>query len=329
MSAITDTDTVDTACQGLYIIGGVAALIAGVIFRRNLGVAEMFPRRAPRTVIGWFSLLQSDRLFGLAMLNVFDVVDFALLGLMFLALYAALRPVNKGYTLIATAIGLVGIAVYFASNAALSLLSLDSCGSDDDAQKCVLAAGQAIHSHRQSRRHLSGTGMAHQVGRGSPKRTERNANAGAAWHGDVQQMSTAGLTFRDALRAAVKEPRLAGFFLGTLKTQKKAAALRQQWEAKGVHVPPLMILSVTERCNLHCAGCYSQSLRSVPKPEMSPERMERLVGEASELGLSIVLLAGGEPLMKPGLLDVTAKYPKIIFPLLTNGYLLDDRLSRA
>jgi MoaA/NifB/PqqE/SkfB family radical SAM enzyme len=132
------------------------------------------------------------------------------------------------------------------------------------------------------------------------------------------------LTFRDALKAAVKDPRLAGFFLGTLKSQKKAAALRQQWEAKGVHVPPLMILSVTERCNLHCAGCYSQGLRSTPKPEMGPERMEKLFTEASELGLSIVLLAGGEPLMKPELLDVTAKYPKTIFPLLTNGYLLDD-----
>ena len=134
------------------------------------------------------------------------------------------------------------------------------------------------------------------------------------------------LTFRDALKAAVKDPRLAGFFLGTLKSQNKAAALRRQWEAKGVHVPPLMILSVTDRCNLHCAGCYSQSLRSVPKPEMGPERMEQLFAEASELGLSIVLLAGGEPLMKPGLLDITAKYPKIIFPLLTNGYLLDDTI---
>ena len=131
-------------------------------------------------------------------------------------------------------------------------------------------------------------------------------------------------TFRDALRAAVRDPKLAGFFLGTLRAQKKAAALREEWGAKGLHVPPLMIFSVTDRCNLHCQGCYSQNLRCEPKPEMGPERLERLFGEASVLGLSIVLLAGGEPLMKPGLLDVTAKFPRIIFPLLTNGYLLDD-----
>jgi MoaA/NifB/PqqE/SkfB family radical SAM enzyme len=131
-------------------------------------------------------------------------------------------------------------------------------------------------------------------------------------------------TFRDALRASIRDPQLAGFFLRALKAQKKAAALRAGWEENGVHVPPLMILSVTEQCNLHCAGCYSQGLRGLPKPEMGPEQLEKLFAEASGLGLSIVLLAGGEPLMKPWLLDITAKFPRTIFPLLTNGYLLDD-----
>ncbi len=133
-------------------------------------------------------------------------------------------------------------------------------------------------------------------------------------------------TFRDALRASVKDPLLAGFFLRTLKAQKRAMALRAAWEKKGLHVPPLMILSVTDRCNLHCAGCYQQSLRPGPKPEMGLERVDRLVGEAAELGISNVLLAGGEPLMRPGLLDMTAKHPRTIFPLLTNGYLIDDAM---
>lgn len=132
------------------------------------------------------------------------------------------------------------------------------------------------------------------------------------------------VTFRDALRASAKDPKLAGFFLRTLKAQKKAMALRGQWAKKGVRVPPLMILSVTERCNLRCAGCYSQNLRREPEPEMSHARLQAIVAEASGLGISIILLAGGEPLMKPGLLDMTAKCRDTIFPLLTNGYLLDD-----
>jgi hypothetical protein len=43
---------------------------------------------------------------------------------MFLALYAALRRANKSYMAIAMTLGFVGIAVYFASNTAFSMLSL-------------------------------------------------------------------------------------------------------------------------------------------------------------------------------------------------------------
>ncbi len=58
MSAITDTDTVDTAYQGLYIIGGVAALIAGVIgdwnenAKRRSGLTWM--RRSTKCSTAWY-----------------------------------------------------------------------------------------------------------------------------------------------------------------------------------------------------------------------------------------------------------------------------------
>ncbi len=37
MDQVTDAGTADSAYKSLYKVGGVAALIAGVIFRRNLG----------------------------------------------------------------------------------------------------------------------------------------------------------------------------------------------------------------------------------------------------------------------------------------------------
>lgn len=166
MSAVTDTDTVDTGYRSLYIIGGAAALIAGVVFRRNLGVAEIgqlvYGRAPPDTVIGWFSLLQGDRFLGLAMLNMFDVVDFTLLGLMFLALYVALKPVNKGYALIATAMGFVGIAVYFASNTALSMISLSdqyAAATTDVQRSALLAAGEAVLATSNPGAFVPGTGI--------------------------------------------------------------------------------------------------------------------------------------------------------------------------
>ena len=149
MNQVSSAENSDADWKSLYKVGGVAALIAGVLFRRNLGVEiGLFSRhQLPVTVSDWFALLQSNRLLGLAYLNVFDIVDYALVGLMFLALYAVLRRANKSYMAIATALGFVGIAVYYASNTAFSMLSLSDqyAAATTDAQRStLLAAGQAM-----------------------------------------------------------------------------------------------------------------------------------------------------------------------------------------
>lgn len=136
--------------KSLLRVGAITALIAALVFRRNLGVAEipLFTGIAvPGTVDGWFSLLHSNALLGLTLLNVFDIANFALVGLMFLAVYLVLRPINKNYTLIAVVLGFVGVVVYFVSNSALSMLSLSNqyASATTDTQKStLLAAGQAV-----------------------------------------------------------------------------------------------------------------------------------------------------------------------------------------
>jgi hypothetical protein len=139
----------DSDWKGLYRVGGVAALMAGVLFRRNLGaeIALFSQHESPATVSNWFALLQSNRLLGLAYLNIFDIVNYALVGLMFLALYVVLRRASRSYMTIATALGFLGIAVYFASNTAFSMLSLSDqyAGATTEAQKTLLlAAGEAM-----------------------------------------------------------------------------------------------------------------------------------------------------------------------------------------
>ena len=146
---VTRAENSDSDWKSFYKAGGVAALIAGVLFRRNLGVEiGLFSQHKPPVTVGdWFALLQSNRLLGLAYLNIFDIVDYALVGLMFLALYAVLRRTNKSYMAIATALGFVGIAVYFASNTAFSMLSLSdqyAVATTDAQRTTLLAAGQAM-----------------------------------------------------------------------------------------------------------------------------------------------------------------------------------------
>lgn len=153
----SDPNTADPRWNSLYKLSGAAALIAVLLFRRwlgeeflllrSLGVFRSGPKSLPSSVIDWFSLLHTHRLIGLTLLNAFDLVNYALVGLMFLGLYAALRRVNRSYMTLAMAIGFVGIAVYFASNQAFSMLSLSDqyASATTDAERSVfLAAGQAL-----------------------------------------------------------------------------------------------------------------------------------------------------------------------------------------
>lgn len=156
-------ETVDFAYRGLYKTGAAAALLAGLVFRRNLdaewmllrmaGIVTTGPVESPSTVIDLFVLLQQDRLLGLTLLNLFDLVNYALVGLIFLALFAALRRASPSWMVIAAALGFTGITVYFASNQAFSMLSLSSqyAAATTDAQRATfLAAGQAALAIHQN-----------------------------------------------------------------------------------------------------------------------------------------------------------------------------------
>ena len=132
---------------------------------------------------------------------------------------------------------------------------------------------------------------------------------------------------RTALCISLKNFSQALFVLNTISSQKRAARLRLKNEELGVHVPPFMIISITNRCNLACKGCYAQARHKKENSEMSAARLKNIIGEGRELGISIVLLAGGEPLMRKNeILELGRNFPDIIFPLFTNGMLLSDDL---
>jgi hypothetical protein len=154
---IPDVQIADTAWRGLYRVGGVAALVAALVFRRNLaaeyvllrelGLVDAGPAAFPSTASGWFAVLSSHRFVGLLLLNLFDLVNYALVGLIFLALFAILRRVDTGAMTLATALSVVGIAVYFASNQAFALSSLSdqyAAAATEAERSMALAAGQAL-----------------------------------------------------------------------------------------------------------------------------------------------------------------------------------------
>jgi len=152
MKQVAHAETADSAYKSLYKIGGAAALIVAVLLPIEIIVFTAYP--LPSTVIGYFTLFQSDRLIGLLDLYLLEIAIYALFVPMFLALYAALRRANESYMALATTLAIIGIAVFLATNNPISMLSLSDqyAAATTDAQRSqFLAAGQAMLANMNQR----------------------------------------------------------------------------------------------------------------------------------------------------------------------------------
>ena len=137
--------TTESAWKSLYRVGAVAALVVVLFYVIQIIVLVISP--PPNTVIGYFTLFHKNALLGLLDLDLLSIADYALFVPLFLALYIALRRVSPSFMAIATALGLIGIATYFASNTAFEMLSLSNqyAAATTDVQRSMfMASGQAM-----------------------------------------------------------------------------------------------------------------------------------------------------------------------------------------
>ncbi len=149
-------------------------------------------------------------------------------------------------------------------------------------------------------------------------------------HFDLQRHIAQGVEqiVADTLRATLSNPRESAFMMKFAAASRRASRLRLEHEREGLHVPGFLIASITSRCNLHCAGCYSRCTQATtdakPVRQLSGEEWLGIFREARELGVSFILLAGGEPMLRRDVLEAAGTLPEILFPLFTNGTFLDD-----
>lgn len=138
----------ETTQRSLYKVGAAAAFLAAFLFRRNWSAEAdvLLPVDMPVTPLEWFTLIHENRLLALIMLDFFDLVNNALVGILFFTLYYALKDTNEIYMRFANLICFVGIAVHLASNQAFAMLSLsDHYFAASEAEKSAfLTAGEAI-----------------------------------------------------------------------------------------------------------------------------------------------------------------------------------------
>ncbi len=94
--------------------------------------------------------------------------------------------------------------------------------------------------------------------------------------------------------------------------------------------PSLLSWNITRQCNLTCSHCYRDA-RDTPDPgELTTEQGLRLIDEIAAVGFRVLILSGGEPLMRADLYDfISAARARGVRPVLgTNGTLIDTQAAR-
>ena len=133
----------------------------------------------------------------------------------------------------------------------------------------------------------------------------------------------------DALKTTLKNPKESAFMLRFAAASRSASKKRRIAEDGGEHIPPFLIASITSQCNLHCAGCYSRcnhaTVDSEPVKQLTGDEWLSIFDEADELGISFIILAGGEPMLRRDVIEAAGQKQNILFPVFTNGTFIDER----
>ena len=147
---------------------------------------------------------------------------------------------------------------------------------------------------------------------------------------DLQEYLSRGIEnfVADVVKATLKNPRESAFMLKFAAATAAASRKRTAAEAQGQHIPSFLIASITSQCNLHCAGCYSRcnqaTVDAAPVRQLTDEEWMKIFSEADELGISFILLAGGEPMLRRDIIEAAGKRQNILFPIFTNGTFMDE-----
>ena len=93
---------------------------------------------------------------------------------------------------------------------------------------------------------------------------------------------------------------------------------------------PVVIWNLIRRCNLNCKHCYSLSADVDFPGELSTEEVFEVMDDLKAFGVPVLILSGGEPLLRPDIFEISAraKAQGFYVGLSTNGALIDRPMSR-
>jgi Fe-coproporphyrin III synthase len=93
---------------------------------------------------------------------------------------------------------------------------------------------------------------------------------------------------------------------------------------------PVVVWNMTRRCNLKCVHCYAQARDEVFPDELSTAEGKAILDDLAGFGCPVVLFSGGEPLMRPDLVELAAYAveKKMRAVISTNGTLITPAKAR-
>lgn len=146
---------------------------------------------------------------------------------------------------------------------------------------------------------------------------------------NIQEYLAGGVEniIKDAFRASLKNPKEILFLRRFSKHAKRATEIRQEYSEKGQNIPVFLIASITSSCNLHCTGCYSRANNACSDDDstnqLSDDEWGDIFSQAKDIGISFIVLAGGEPMIREDVILKASEFDEILFPIFTNGTLLN------
>jgi len=92
---------------------------------------------------------------------------------------------------------------------------------------------------------------------------------------------------------------------------------------------PIVFWNLTSRCNLYCQHCYTSASPRGWAAELSKAEALNVVSDIIELGLPLVTLTGGEPLLRDDFWDIAGRLIEggVKVAVSTNGTLISEDVA--
>ena len=94
---------------------------------------------------------------------------------------------------------------------------------------------------------------------------------------------------------------------------------------------PVVVWNVTRACNLKCVHCYAHAVGKSKEKELTTKQAMGAIEDLAEFGAPVILFSGGEPLIRPDLIDLAhyAVDKGIRAVISTNGTLITKDKAKA